>query len=152
VIHSVVDFFLWRLLLLSLVEVLACGLRLSWLPQYIVVCGVPRFSRSVGSCCWRDLLVPKPLGESTPVVRVAAGRTGLSFHCDSDLHWASIGRSVHVVVPVVPDLWFVVGRSIGMALLMLVEMKIAAVAFHSCGLQCHNSLSSLLTLVVVEAS
>jgi hypothetical protein len=42
-----------------------------------------------------------------------------------------------------------------MALLMLVEeVEVAAVAFHSCGLQSHKSvlLSSLLALVVVEAS
>jgi uncharacterized membrane protein len=57
-----------------------------------------------------------------------------------------------------------VGRSIWMALLMLdaagdtglwlflVEMEVAAVAFHSCGLQPHISfLSAPLALVVVEA-
>jgi hypothetical protein len=35
--------------------------------------------------------------------------------------------------------------------MLVEEMEVAAVAFHSCGLQSHKSLSSLLTLVVVEA-
>jgi hypothetical protein len=43
------EFLLWSLLLLSLVWILSCGLRHSLAAAVVVVCGVPRFSRSVGT-------------------------------------------------------------------------------------------------------
>jgi hypothetical protein len=57
----------------------------------VVVCGVPRLSRSVGtlaSLLCRRLTGTDTFGESTPVGCGNAGLTGLSVCCDSDLHWA----------------------------------------------------------------
>jgi hypothetical protein len=71
----------------------------------VVVCGVPRFSRSVGTLA--SLLCRRLTGTDTygeihscglrAVGCGAAGRTGLSVCCDSNLHWALIGRIVVAV-------------------------------------------------------
>jgi hypothetical protein len=104
--------------------------------------------------------VADPAIDCTPVVR--AGRTGLSVCCccDGDLHWPLV-RSARMFF----DRSLIGGRCRAVHLdgptdvagdtgpWLLVEEMAHSCACHSCGSAvAADSLSSLLTLVVVEAS
>jgi hypothetical protein len=101
---GLVEFFLWSLLLLSLVEFLSCGLRLSWAAAVVVVCSL-------------SLLRSIALLLAVPVFRFVVA---LALLCSPTVAIAIFtGHSVSLFVL----------RSVAVVLLLVVEMVVAIAIF-----------------------